>query len=316
MGVESNGKDEDTWAASATKLRHQLEELLADQVKIAASSFESSAKQVCENASAQFMQSVVKLAKDFNDKHDRTERDNFAVKDRMDKADAANYELKASFDRLQTIVTEAEARAPSLDVTNPKAWNREPDPVTFWCGASVPMAETDVKLALADWFRAAGVQDAQISFNTAGLLRRHSFSLVGGTLLAEPRAKKLYEALRIGKAWRDFSVTMGGTTYPLYVNGDKSPKMVRREIQIKRLAKVLQSKSNLADVKVRRAGGYLSFNGDVLVQLMVGSVADQATTLRWAVAAATHNIDNEMQKAIAEEFAAAYADPLISVQWL
>jgi len=79
---------------------------------------------------------------------------------------------------------------------------------------------------------------------------------------------------------------------------------------------VLQAKSNLTDVKICRAGGYLSFNGDVLVQLMVGSFAEQATTLRWAVAAATHNIDNEMQNVIAEEFAAAYADPLFAVQWL
>ena len=323
--AKSQGKGEDPWAASASKLgaeslpahvRRQLEELLAEQVKDAASSFESTAKQVCEEASAKFMHSVVKLAKDFNDKHDRSEREIVAVKDRMDKAEAANYELKASVARLQTIVTEAEARVPSLDVTNPGAWNREPDPVTFWCGSSNPMVENDVKLALADWFRAAGIQDSQISFNTAGPQRRHSFSLIGGTLVAEPRARKLYEALRIGKDWRDFSVTVDGTTSPLYVNGDKSPKMVRREVQIKRLAKVLQSKANLADVKIHRAGGYLSFNGDVLVQLMVGNTADQASTLRWAAAAVTHHIDNDMQNAIAEELAAAFADPLSSVQWL
>ena len=182
--AKSIGNDDDTWAASATKFRRQLEGLLAEQVQAAASSFENSAKQVCEDISSQFMQSVVKLARDFNDKHDRTERDNVVAKDRMDKAEAANLELKASFARLQAIVSEAEKRVPLLDVTNPSAWNREPDPVTFWCGASIPMAEIDVRKALADWFRAAGIQDTQISFNTAGVKRRHSFSLIGGSLLA------------------------------------------------------------------------------------------------------------------------------------
>ena len=79
---------------------------------------------------------------------------------------------------------------------------------------------------------------------------------------------------------------------------------------------MLQSKANLADVKIHRAGGYLSYNGDVLVQLMVGNVADQASTLRWAAAAVTHHIDDAMQNAIAEELTAAFADPLSSVQWL
>ena len=322
---KSNGKGDDPWAASAAKLgaealpahvRKQLEELLADQVRVAATSFESTAKKVCEDASAKFLLSVSALAQDFNEKHSRTEREVTIVKTRMDKAEADNTELKASVARLQSIVSEAEARVPSLDITSPGAWNREPDPVTFWCGSSVPMAENDIKQALADWFRAAGVTDAQISFNTVGPLRRHSFSVVGGTLLAEPRARKLFDALRIGKDWRDFSVSVDGTSYPLYVSGDKSPKMVRREVQIKKLAKLLQAKTNLADVKVHRSGGYLSYKGDVLVQILVGAVSDQATTMRWAAAAVTHNIDDTMQNAIAVEFTAAFADPLTSVQWL
>eukprot|EP00959_Pyramimonas_sp_CCMP1952_P062956 1316190-Pyramimonas_sp.AAC.1 len=68
--------------------------------------------------------------------------------------------------------------------------------------------------ALADLFRAAAVTGAHIAFDTAGPQRRHSFSVTGGTLLAEPRARKLYDNLRVGSDWRDFNIVVFGTTYP------------------------------------------------------------------------------------------------------
>eukprot|EP00959_Pyramimonas_sp_CCMP1952_P179383 3750101-Pyramimonas_sp.AAC.1 len=68
------------------------------------------------------------------------------------------------------------------------------------------MVEADVLPALADWFRAAAVTGAQIAFNTTGPQRRRSFSVTGGALLAEPRAKKLCDDLRVGNDWCDFNI--------------------------------------------------------------------------------------------------------------
>eukprot|EP00959_Pyramimonas_sp_CCMP1952_P027838 584043-Pyramimonas_sp.AAC.1 len=121
---------------------------------------------VCDAASAKFLESVADIAKDLTQKNERTEREVFMVKQRMDKAEVANAELKASVAKLEAIVSEAEARAPSINATSMGTWDREPDPVTFWVGCSVPMVEADILPALANWFRAAAVTGAQIAFHT------------------------------------------------------------------------------------------------------------------------------------------------------
>eukprot|EP00959_Pyramimonas_sp_CCMP1952_P050954 1064366-Pyramimonas_sp.AAC.1 len=157
--ADAQAKGGDPWAASAAKLgaeafpahvRKQFEEVLATQVQAAASSFESTAKSMCDAASAKFLEPVAGIAKDLTQKNERTEREVFLVKQRMDKAEAANAELKASVAKLEAIVSEAEARVPSINATNLGTWDREPDPVTFWIGCSVPMVETDIRPVLAD----------------------------------------------------------------------------------------------------------------------------------------------------------------------
>ena len=317
---------EDPWAASAAKLavkdlpahiRKHLEEALDKQVAEAASRFEATAKAVTAAASKEFLESITAITADLSQRHETTERSITAISSRTAVLETANAELKASVAKLENLVSQAEARAPALNLDALGAWNRDPDPTVFWCSCSQDFNQPELERALQQWFTDANIEPAHVVYNTVGPAKRHSFQLSGGTLVAEPRAQRLHAALRIGKAWRTFSVaTSPGTAIPLYVSADKSPKMVRQEVHAKRLANIIQSKKQHMALRVHRTLGYVATAGEALVRLHVGLSSDAPTRLQWSAAAATKGIDEATQRAITTEFNSNFADPLTAAQWL
>lgn len=316
----------DPWAASAAKLpvhdlpahvRKHLEETMDKQVQEAAARFEATAKAVTAAASREFLESITAITGELSKRHEATERTITAVSARTAMLETANLELKASVTKLENLVSQAEARAPALNLDALGTWNRDPDPSVFWCSSPQEYNQPELEKALKTWFEAANIEPAHVIYNTVGPAKRHSFQLSGGTLVAEPRAQRLHTQLRIGKDWRTFSIANGDhAAVPLYVSADKSPKMVRQEVQAKRLSKIMQNKMPHLDLKVQRTLGFVGHQGDALVRLHVGDSPDVHTTLQWSAAGANRGFDAAIQQAINSEFASNFADAITAAQWL
>ena len=316
----------DPWHDSASKLpaqelpahlRVQLEEVLNVQVKHAAHDFEATAQKVVNTAREQFLEQITAIAVDFNTKHERTERDLADTKIRVAASEVATKELRDSVDKLEKIVAEAESRNPSIDVANLGSWDRAADPCTFWFGAASPFGLEDLKRAIAPWLADSQVTIEQVSFNSTGVLRRHSFTLTGGTVVAEPRARRLHESLHVGRIWRDFKITIGNSApSSLYVSADKSPRTVRREVQLKRMGALINQRFEQFTLRLQRSQGYITYENEVVVQLLVGSSPDEPTKVRWTAAAVRLGINDGHQSNIRIAFESSFSDALASAQWL
>ena len=71
----------------------------------------------------------------------------------------------------------------------------------------------------------------------------------------------------------------------------------------------MPSKDSNRELRLRRAQGYISHEGDALARVTVGATADQPTRIRLAAAAVALGCDDAVQAAVAEEFRNAFADP-------
>ena len=298
-------------------LRQQLEEALSAQVKHAANEFEATAQSVVNTAREQFLEKITAIAIDFNTKHERTERDLADTKIRVAASEVATKELRDSVGKLEKIVAEAESRNPSIDVANLGTWDRAADPCTFWFGAASPFGLEDLKRAIAPWLANSQVNIEQVSFNSTDVLRRHSFTLTGGTVVAEPRARRLHDSIHVGRIWRDFNITSGNSApSSLYVSADKSPRTVRREVQLKRLGALISKRFDQFTLRLQRSQGYITYENEVIVQLLVGTSPDELTKIRWTAAAVRMGLNADQQSNIRIAFENTFSDALASAQWL
>ena len=118
--------------------------------------------------------------------------------------------------------------------------------------------------------------------------------------------------MRIGRDWRTFSCN----GVPMYVSADKSPKLVRQEIQLKKLAKIINNANQDISPKIHRTDGYLSSDNQPIVRLHVGVRPENATKIQWSDAAEGAGLTPAMQSACDEALAAAFADAATTVSWL
>ena len=156
------------------------------QVQEAASRFEATAKAVTAAASKEFLESITSITAELSKRHEATERTISAVSARTAMLETANLELKQSVSKLESIVSQAEARAPALNLDALGSWNRDADPSVFWCSSAQEFNQPELESALKDWFQAANVEPGHVIYNTVGPAKRHSFQLSGGTVVAEP----------------------------------------------------------------------------------------------------------------------------------
>ena len=98
----------------------------------------------------------------------------------------------------------------------------------------------------------------------------------------------------------------------MFVGADQGPRLVRQEIQIKKLAKLITEAVPLVHPQVHRSEGYLSVAGEPIVRITVGNAQQGATKVQWSDAAARNGIADGMQRQVAAALAAAFADPISS----
>ncbi len=73
--------------------------------------------------------------------------------------------------------------------------------------------------------------------------------------MAEQRARKFMQLQKVGVAWRKLSaLDENGSAQPLFVDGDKNPKMVRTEVLTKRLAALLEKHTKKKFFPKRKEG--------------------------------------------------------------
>ena len=73
------------------------------------------------------------------------------------------------------------------------------------------------------------------------MARRFTARVLGSKTEASSRATALVKHLRTSAGWRTFQViSTDGAVVPMYVSTDKSPKMVRGEVQSKKMSKLLE----------------------------------------------------------------------------
>eukprot|EP00959_Pyramimonas_sp_CCMP1952_P450459 9432098-Pyramimonas_sp.AAC.1 len=92
--------------------------------------------------------------------------------------------------------------------------------------------------------------------------------------------------------------------------------MVRQEVQLKKLNKLINGKFPTLETRVHRAGGFLSVDGAPIVQVTAGAAPDAATQVRWSDAAAPAGTPITEHAPLATALAAAFANPLAAVRWL
>ena len=151
-----------------------------------------------------------------------------------------------------------------------------------------------------------------VRYNNTAPAKRVSITVLGADSIAVPRAQALHHHLRIGRDWRTFS--LGGV--PCYVSADKSPKLVRQEIQLKKLARIINNAKQDLSPKIHRTDGHLSIDNVPIVRIHVGSRPEIATKIQWSDAAEGAGLTPAMQSSCADALAAAFADAATSVSWI
>ena len=110
-------------------------------------------------------------------------------------------------------------------------------------------------------------------------------------------------------------VASGGQKHKLYVSADKGPRIVRQEIQSKKLSKFLTESMPQVLHRVHRAEGFLSVEGIPIVRIDVGNSKHEATKVQWSDAATDNGAPVVVQRQIREAWASAFADPTSAACW-
>ncbi|CAK0880526.1 unnamed protein product, partial [Prorocentrum cordatum] len=222
--------------------------------------------------------------------HDRTERDLHDVKTRMAMSEQSMREFCDTFSKLQRIVGNAEARQPCLKVDAIGSFDRAADPCTFWRGCASAFSVDELTASLECCFSAAEVTLDHIAFNTTGL--------GSGTPSRSLAAR----------CWLNSEPVVFIHLYVMVATGVNLK--LWREIQVKRLAKIIQDRFPTMDIHIYRSQGCLTSQNEALVQLHVGATADEPTRLQWTAAAVRLDIDDERQRCIRTGFESSFADAL------
>eukprot|EP00959_Pyramimonas_sp_CCMP1952_P027845 584144-Pyramimonas_sp.AAC.1 len=148
--------------------------------------------------------------------------------------------MRSEVEAIKQQLAMAEAQLP-FDVENLATWDRAVDPHIFSIGVVAPASPQAVNDALAGWIADAKLQRNQIELVGDVVARRFTVRVLGSKAEASSRATALVRSLRTSTGWRSFNVvSTEGAMVAMYVSTDKSPKMVRGEVQAKRMCKLLE----------------------------------------------------------------------------
>ena len=307
----------DPWQDASQKerldqFRSEIEKHLAQQVAEAAEQFKATAEKVAAASQTSFISHITNVTAKLSGRQDHAENDIVSLKQRVSASEIESKNLNEAVDKLKTSLAQAEAQVPSLDVSNIGSWDRAPHIGTFWIGSSVDITQAALKSSTAEWFSAANIDVSMVRYNNSAPAKRVSITVLGSDTVAVPRAQALHHHLRIGRDWRNFSFS----GVPMYVSADKSPKLVRQEIQLKRLAKIINHANQDISPKIHRTDGHLSVDNQPIVRIHVGARPEIATKVQWSDAAEGSGLTPAMQTSCTDALAAAFADAAASVSWL
>ncbi len=93
------------------------------------------------------------------------------------------------------------------------------------------------------------------SIVSPGVCKSHLLRFSGAEGLAEQRARKFMQLQKVGTSWRKLgALDEKQVSQPLFVDGDKNPKMVRTDILSKRLALLLEKHTQKKFYPKRKEG--------------------------------------------------------------
>ena len=290
----------------------EIEKQLAHQVSTAAEQFKATAEKVAAASQASFINQITNVTAKLNGRQDYVDSDFISLKQRVSASEDKAKNLNAAMDKLKTSLAHAEAQVPLRDVSNIGTWDRAPHIGTFWFGANVDITQAALKSATAEWFSAANIDMSMVRYNYSAPAKRVSITVIGADKVAVPRAQALHYHLRIGREWRKFSLN----GVPLFVSADKSPRLVRQEIQLKKLAKIINNANQNLSLRIHRADGHLSIDNMPIARIMVGARPEIPTKVQWSDAAEAAGIPTGLQSHCSEALAATFADAATSVSWV
>ncbi|CAK0908056.1 unnamed protein product [Prorocentrum cordatum] len=93
-------------------------------------------------------------------------------------------------------------------------------------------------------------------------------------------------------------------------------RMSRQEVQLKKRSKLIAAKHPDTAPRIHRTSGYLSVNTAPIAQIIAGATPEAPTRSRWSGAAGPAGIPAPEHDECDKEHAAAFADPMASVQLL
>ncbi|CAK0856615.1 unnamed protein product, partial [Prorocentrum cordatum] len=152
---------------------------------------------------------------------------------------------------------------------------------------------------MSEWLTAAGYSLSRVRFNADAPTKRHSFTVLGGDA-----------ALKIGNARRTLTaVDAHGSAVAMYISADKSPKMVRQEVQLKRMLRIINERAPKS-WKLHRSKGCISLGALAVVGLFVGDSPESASRVQWSGAALSGGIRVVLQRHVVAHLDSAAGSPL------
>ena len=130
------------------------------------------------------------------------------------------------------------------DVTTPH-FNRAPDATKLFCNIhdKVQVARNHFREKLLVWVLESGLKEEEYSLIGDPLDSRFEIQLAGDNRIASVRAKQFHTSLQLGRGkWKTQEVEDSlGTNHKFYINPDKNPAQMRREVLAKRLQGIIST---------------------------------------------------------------------------
>ncbi|CAK0794182.1 unnamed protein product [Prorocentrum cordatum] len=142
---------------------------------------------------------------------------------------------------MEDIINTAQAANPTIDLATLGTLDRQPHFGISCAGAGT---ETSPKAANV-WIKWPTLLDtrSRACGSTLLLLRTAIISWFLVVTLWHAPLRKLYAALKIGNTYRTFTAfDAHGSAVAMYIGADKSPKMVRQEVQLKRMLRIINER--------------------------------------------------------------------------
>ena len=168
------------------------------------------------------------------------------------------------------------------DVTTPH-FNRAPDATKLFCNIHdrVQVARNHFREKLLVLILESGLKEEDYSLIGDPLDSRFEIQFAGDNRIASVRAKQFHTSLQLGRGkWKTQEVEDSlGTNHKFYINPDKNPAQMRREVLAKRLKDIVSPLCINKDFFVKKSSGSLYCDRQVVVSVIL--TGEESARLQW-----------------------------------